>query len=114
MSTLSGHKFKIGAVIVRKGRILSSGCNQAFKTHTYINDHGEDFNKTVHAEICAIFRLKNRELLRGSTIVVYREKKDGSFARARPCPMCFELIRKYGIKKMQYTTDAGIEEEYVA
>lgn len=114
MSKLSDHPdYKIGAVIVRQGIIISAACNTGTKSHTYIKKNGKDFNKTLHAEINAIFKVKNKDILKGATIVTYREKKDGTLGMSRPCPMCYELIKKFGIKKIQYTIDDGIKEETV-
>jgi tRNA(Arg) A34 adenosine deaminase TadA len=67
----------------------------------------------LHAEIHAILKVKNKALLKGATIVTYREKRDGTLGKSRPCPMCYELIRKSGIKRIQYTIDDGIKEETV-
>ena len=114
MSKLSDHPdYRIGAVIVRQGIIISSAWNHGKKSHTYIKKYGQDFNKTLHAEIHSILKVKNKYLLKGATLVTYREKKDGTLGMSRPCPMCYELIRKSGIKRIQFTIDNGIKEEIV-
>jgi len=105
--------FKLGSVIMRKGKILSSGCNQRFKTHPYCKYNGADHNRNLHAELVSIFRIKNKEILRGATLLVYREHKNGTLANSRPCPMCMNEIKRWGIKKVIYTTNHGIFEEKV-
>ena len=104
----------MGAVIVKKGKIISASCNQELKTHPYIKEYGHhNYIKSIHAELSAILKVKNRDQLRGATIVIYRERKDKSFGVARPCAMCYEIIKRFGIKKMQYTTENGIQEEFI-
>ena len=107
----------VGAAIMINGKIISSGCNQGLKTHTYVMQHGwkngHQNNKTLHAELAAIFKVKNKKNLKGATIFVYRQTKSGTFGMARPCCMCMDLIRHYGIKKVIYTTEHGLVEEKV-
>jgi deoxycytidylate deaminase len=106
-------KHKLGASIVKNGKIISSGFNHHRKTNPQIKAIGGCELKTVHAEMDSIFKLKNKELLRGSTVAVYREKKDGSLGCARPCPICMNFLRFYGVKKIIYTTETGIVVEYL-
>lgn len=99
---------KVGAVIVKKGRPISTGFN-SYKTHPLI--HKKNPLKTTHAEISAISRTKDRESLAGATIYVFREHRDGSMAMARPCPCCWAVCQEHGIKDVYYTTETG-EWEY--
>jgi tRNA(Arg) A34 adenosine deaminase TadA len=109
MSFLSSHpEHKLGAVIVKGGKIISKSFNQSNKSHTYVKRNGEHYNQNLHAELSCIFKVKNKELLRGAIIFVYRERKNGDLANSRPCPMCYELIQYYGIKRIIYTTCDGI------
>lgn len=107
----------VGAAIMSNGKIIASGCNQGWKTHTYVRQHswknGHQNNKTIHAELAAIFKVKNKKKLKGAIIFVYRQTKNGNFGMARPCCMCMDLIRHYGIKKVIYTTEFGLVEEKV-
>ena len=107
-------KYQLGAAIMLQGKkIVSTGANLQNKTHPYVFHNGFHFSRGIHAELAAIFRVKNKETLKGATIFVYRQTKNGDFANARPCAMCYELIKQYGFKKMVYTTDKGIVEEKV-
>lgn len=110
-------KYMIGAVIEKNGKPISIGWSQE-KTHPFTNQHGTysknncvHIGKNIHAEISAIFRVKNRESLIGAAIYIYRQNKDGNLAMSRPCPMCYKMIKECGFKKMIFTTDGGIEEE---
>jgi deoxycytidylate deaminase len=97
---------RIGAVIVRKKRIIAIGRNKPTKTHPITKKW--DIYKTIHAEIDCIIGT-DRTLLIGSDIYVYRELKDGSIAMAKPCDMCIGELKENGIKKAYYTTINGIE-----
>lgn len=106
-SKLSDHSaHKLGAVIVKKNKIISIGFNKK-KTHTKSNHPW----KGLHAEVCAI--IKTKKDLIGCTIYVYRETKLGRLATAKPCPSCFLAIKKTGIKEICYTTESGYIKEEV-
>lgn len=106
--------FVLGCAIMIKGnRVIATGANDKYRSHPYVQRNGQWFNHGIHAELAAIFRVKNRENLRGSTVYIYRQTKNGEFANARPCPMCYELIKELGVKKIVYTVDKGIMEEKV-
>ena len=108
----SVHIIKLGACILSKNRVISVGFNQRFKTNPFIRKF--DPHKTIHAEMSAIFRIKNKSLLKGATMVVYREKnEDKSIGMAKPCPVCQEIMKHYGFEKMIYTTDFGYMEEMI-
>jgi deoxycytidylate deaminase len=102
-SKATGVKHKLGAVIVRGGRVLSTGYNEI----RYSRFIGET---TVHAEEAAIVKLLSRRALgqlQNSEIYVSRVCPSGLAGLALPCPRCMELIRSVGIKRVHYTTDNG-------
>lgn len=112
VSRLSDHEeFKVGAAIYVKGRLISKACNN-LKTHPDSIRYGR--HVTSHAELRAINRIKNKALLNGATLVVYRQKKLGGLGLSRCCEECFKLVVKYGIKRIMYTTDTGYVEERIA
>jgi deoxycytidylate deaminase len=97
VSKMSTHqKVKMGAVIVRNGKPVSVGCNQG-KSHPNAPVCG------LHAEANAI-RYAGKTNLRGSSIFVYRERKDGKLGMARPCEDCMKVLKENGIKWIFYTT----------
>lgn len=102
-SRATGVKHKLGAVIVKGGRVLSTGYNEIrysrFIGHT-----------TVHAEESAIVKLLSRralEQLQNSDIYVSRVCPSGLAGLAMPCTRCMDLIRSVGIKRVHYTTSEG-------
>lgn len=100
-STFEQHR--LGAVVVKSGRILSTGYNEI----RYTRELG---NPTLHAEQAAILKLlKQRRLsdLIGATLYVTRFTRGGRIGISMPCDDCAALIRSVGIKEVHYTTDEG-------
>lgn len=94
---------RLGAVVVKGGRVLSTGYNEV----RYTKELG---NPTLHAEQAAILKLlKQRRLtdLVGATLYVTRFTRGGRIGCSRPCGDCEALIRSVGIKEIFYTTDVG-------
>lgn len=90
------HTHKLAAIIVKGNRIVSIGINDQ-KTHPKSDTR---FNK-LHAELAAIIR--SRTDLRGASIYVYREQKNGEIGCSFPCSACYEAIRSAGIKRIYYS-----------
>lgn len=92
---------KHGSVIVKGGRVISTGINKE-RSHPRIvsSEHIKD-HCSVHAEIDAIKKARN---VSGATIYVARINKKGAARDSRPCKRCFETIKSNGIKKIVYTT----------
>lgn len=98
VSKLSLHpKHKLGAVLVVKGKPISVGHNQ-YKTHPEAKYTG------LHAEIQAI-KSSGKEKIKGSSIFVYREKKDESLGVSKPCKDCMKRLKKFGVRWVFYTTE---------
>lgn len=97
---------KVGAVIVnRAGNVISMGFN-SYKSHPLMGPL-----KTLHAEVSAVTKVKNKQDLQGAEIFVYRGYKDGKNAMSKPCPICEGILRRYGVKRVYYTTHGGFKEE---
>ena len=110
------HKFRMGAVIIQNGDILSTGVNSS-KTHPLqmkynkyrnikINNH------CVHAEMNAIVKTSNKNLLKGAIIYISRLKENG-VGMSRPCKACMEALKDFGIRDICYSTDIGYAKEYI-
>lgn len=101
---------RMGAVITKGGRVLSTGTNKVGFSKKLKEKH--EYSDTIHAEEAAIIPLLDGEkqhLLVGATIHVSRILKDGSPGMAKPCPTCQKLIEAAGIKKVFYTTESGVK-----
>ena len=93
-------KQQVGAVIVRKGTVVGRGYNQL----RYVGKVKTKFPNSLHAEVAAILDT-SRRLLTKSTIYVYRVKKDGTPAMAKPCSYCDAMLKFVGVKIVVYSTD---------
>lgn len=96
VSKLSDHRYKLGAVVVTNGKPIAVGHNQT-KTNPCAKWVG------LHAEEQAI-KACGKANLSGSSIYVYRQKKNGSLAIARPCEHCMQILKDSGVKWIYYTT----------
>lgn len=86
MRTRQGGPF--GAVIVRDGKIIGSGCNRVTSTN----------DPTAHAEIVAI-----REACQ--TAGHFHLPDAVLYASCEPCPMCLAAIYWAGIRTVYYSAD---------
>lgn len=90
----------------KKGNIISSATNSYDKTHPlqkYFAEkvgHGEKIY--LHAEVAAILRAKDRQVYR---ISVSRYGTNGETLLAKPCKICMEAIKAFGIKEVVYSTN---------
>jgi len=96
-------RYKLGAVIVKGGRELSTGYNEIRYTK-------ELRNSTLHAEEAAIVKLlkaRRQNELVGSDLFVTRIRSNGTSGCSRPCARCSSLIRSVGIRRVFFTTEMG-------
>jgi len=93
------NQHKLGAVITKGGRILSTGYNE-LRPSKIIG------TPTLHAEASAILKLlKSRRMgdLVGATLFVTRFTRGGAVGLARPCSKCMDLINSCGIRRVIYS-----------
>lgn len=92
----------MGAVLSRRGRVISVGYNQDQKTHPA----AKNWSRRMHAE-CDCIVGTDRSLMRNAIIWVYRETRDGILGLARPCKDCQSLLVAAGIREAVYTDPYG-------
>jgi deoxycytidylate deaminase len=99
---------RCGCVIVGK-KILSIAHNLE-KSHPiqaelnfYRFGHDDNCKHSLHAEINAILKVKDKTKLVGASIYIARIDSWGKLKDAFPCKACLRLIKKSGIKKIIYT-----------
>ena len=89
----------------KKGTLLSIGKNSYIKTHPLqakiAAKVGQPNRIYLHAEIHALTRLSESDVPR--KIVVVRLDKNGQPRLSRPCAVCQEALRMYGITEVEYT-----------
>lgn len=109
--TSTFHK-QVGALLLSKGKIVSTGVNVR-KTHPtqakWAEIAGLPEKVYLHAEMAALVRCREQV----DTIVVARVNRQGKLRNAKPCPICRLAIMEAGITQVCYTTDQGFLYEYV-
>lgn len=103
---------RVGAVIVRGNRVLSSGVNRIGYSKF---DLGRKRPESIHAEAQAILELlkhRRQAELVGADIYISRVDRNNNTRMAKPCNHCAKLIEAVGINDVIYTTDTGTVEEY--
>lgn len=89
----------------KRGLLLSTGHNSYTRTHPLqkyfaekVGHYGKEY---IHAEIDAILKAKGKQI---QTIQIIRHRKNGNKALAKPCPICMEAIKAFGISKIIWST----------
>ena len=118
ISQLSDHRCRLGCIIVKNHKIISSGHNSKSQTHGFQKRLDEKFfndgksHGYKHAEIDALLPLiKNKCDLTSAILYIFRRDKNGKIAIARPCPRCMSIIKQQRIKRLEYTTNDGYVSE---
>ena len=120
---------KMGAILLRKRKLLSAATNSYVKTSPVQYWAAQNVSKVwgkgyaskiyLHSEISAI--IKNKTNIDADTIVVCRVGGHGSkygntyeLRLSFPCPVCFTFIKeKTNIKYIHYSTNEGFMCEYI-
>jgi len=105
-------KFRVGAVLLYRGRVVATATNAATKTHPLqarLADRVGRPEKTVlHAEVAALVRCRSQV----DTIVVARVDKANQLRLSKPCPVCELAIREAGVMTIYYSTEDGFVQQY--
>ena len=90
----------------KKGRLLSTATNSYSKTHplqAYFAERvGHRAKIYLHAEIAAIIKAGDKQIHK--IIITRYSPRTHKALNAKPCPICAEAIKAYGIKFVSYTT----------
>jgi len=105
----SKSKFRLGAVLVKKGKVLSFDYNRMNRSHPV----QQKFSKTpftigLHAEIACCLGVGLRDL-ENSSVYVARVLRNGESALARPCQGCERFLRNVGVREVFYTGQNSVE-----
>lgn len=98
--------YKMGAVLFKGPRILSSGHNE-IRGNGKIHPKYKYFDNTIHAEQAAILSLKDWSKAKNADILIIRINKSGKFSLAYPCPMCQSFLKFLGINKVYFSDRNG-------
>jgi deoxycytidylate deaminase len=103
---------KHGAVLVRGGSVInwSINRNRVQRWAQKFRAHGCG-HATHHAELGAILGIA-REKTQGADVYVVRVNKRDNLLLSKPCPMCEEVLRHVGVKRVFYSVDDDTIECY--
>lgn len=93
----SRQNHKHGAVLVKCGKVISSGHNKVtgkLPSHMY----------SIHAEMAAIKDSNERCGLVDTHLYVVRMNKQG-LAQSKPCKLCHQYMKRHGIRRVTYSND---------
>lgn len=91
---------KHGCVIVRSGKVLSTGWNRYLNNVAYLPDNIAKRHASRHAEAHALRRVKNAKNV---VLYVARISPGGNVLNSEPCGNCETLIKQYGVKRVVHT-----------
>ena len=101
MATHSPHrKFRMGAVLIKRNKVLSVGFNNPLKTHPKSNNKW----KTIHAELDVLLGVPKDDL-KGASVYVVRINKKGLMRSSKPCVDCQVLLEHAKIKEVFFLND---------
>jgi tRNA(Arg) A34 adenosine deaminase TadA len=112
-------RVRVASAIVYRHKLISIGTNK-LKTDPFQKRFSRNNNKIyIHAEIEAIkkaSKILTKKEFKHSSIYVCRLKWNSThknkkliFGMSKPCDSCMNAIIEFGIKKIIYTTNNGIE-----
>lgn len=103
----------IATAFDKKGNIVGYGVNDYKKSHPLMkvySDKVKDTNNRIfkHAELSAVLSAGNKDI---HSVLVQRFNAEGKPALAKPCKICECMLRDFGVKFVQYTSEEGIQRE---
>ena len=88
----------------KSGNVLSTACNSYNKSHPMMHylavKVGHPAKIYLHAEVLALLKTRGKKV---HSIHVERYNKRGEPMLAKPCPVCEEAIKAWGVKEVSYT-----------
>lgn len=97
-------QWRVGAVLIRGGSVLSSGFNRYRNDPALVSLDGVSY----HAEESTIRKAGNPH---GATLYVARVKRDGALGLAKPCLKCQQIMQSAGVHTVVWTTPEGLRKE---
>ncbi len=99
----SNSRFRLGAVLIKKKRVISFGINDMRRSHPKQQKYStKKWAIGSHAELKCCIGVDLKDLQK-STMYVARILKNGNPALAKPCQCCQSILREFGVRKVFYT-----------
>jgi deoxycytidylate deaminase len=93
--------FRLGAIIYKKSKIISRGCNHQHRYRRKLHPKYQNWIGTIHAEAECI--LTANKPLKNTTMLVVRLGGSDNLLLAKPCIYCQDYINNTGIKRVIYS-----------
>jgi len=104
-------RFHLGAIVVRSGRVLSTGSNRLKNTPSDLIPRSA---WSTHAEEDCLKQLPAHSRGRRLTLYVTRVNRRGELRLARPCQRCWGAAIAAGVSRIVYSTNTGIAVERIS
>ena len=102
----STYRFRIGAVIFKGSRIISSGHN-GIRSVFQIKNKFKKYENSLHAEQSALMNI-DWSKVKGCSIPVMRNSPSKRIlGMSEPCETCMGILNHVGIKNIYYTNHKG-------
>jgi len=88
---------KYACAIIYRNKIIAIGINKYSKF--YISADYETNRYSIHAEKDAIMKIKDKNILQYCKIYIVTIKNN-KLEKGYPCPMCYNLLKKYNMNKI--------------
>ena len=96
----------------KRGHLVSIGHNSYTKSHPlqayFAKKVGHPNKIYLHAEIAALVQAGTMETNQVHEISIVRLNKKGEFRPSKPCPICIEALKAFGVQHVVYTSPQGI------
>lgn len=104
----TANKFNHASLICHKGKILSIGLNNQYKTHPKAGILSPDF-RYIHSELSVILDFKRSTSIDFSKTICYniRLLKSGGLGLSYPCASCLKIIKAANFKSFYFSTNLG-------
>jgi tRNA(Arg) A34 adenosine deaminase TadA len=103
---------RVGAVLLRKSKLVSTAVNLEQKSHPLQAKLAEKVGLGekiyLHSEIHALIKAKED----ADTIIVARVNTQDKLRMAKPCPICALALEQSGVKNIYYSTNEGFMYKY--
>ena len=109
---LSAFRTRMGAVIFKGSRIVSSGHN-SLRSSSFIFSKYKRYYNSMHAEQAALVGLDWSKLKGYSILVLKISKTKEMLSMAKPCNLCMDLLSIVGIKNIYYSNSDGEIVKYI-
>ena len=104
---LSECRVRVGAVVVKAGRLVGAAPNKTYNDPAYLDDDVALAYAAICAERRALAQVPD-SVAKGAVIYVARIKRDGTLGVSKPCSRCQLVMDAAGIKRAYYVPE-GID-----